>query len=215
MLLKCGHDPSQDIFPFALTASVVSEVSTQTDLLTADGALQVLGCKECLGSLWEAWADSQLSCRRCAVHELCRLNLSSREVCCLPEAWIQDIVERLPKLVHKSDYNFLLLFHVGANDTRGKLETIKQDFRALGVAVKGLRAQVIFPSVLPVREKDGRRREQTFQVNNWLWCWCRQQGFGFFDHGTLIEDQELTGREMASTSLRGVNVSLLTGWPTW
>uniref|UniRef100_A0A8B9SEV8 Solute carrier family 12 member 2 n=1 Tax=Apteryx owenii TaxID=8824 RepID=A0A8B9SEV8_APTOW len=51
-----------------------------TDPLTVDAALQVSGCRECLGPLREAWAGSQLSCRRCAaVGELCRQVRELRE----------------------------------------------------------------------------------------------------------------------------------------
>ena len=51
---------------------------------------------------------------------------------------IQDVVEGLPKLIWPSDYNPLLLFCGGTNDTaRGNLDSIKSDYRALGVVVKG------------------------------------------------------------------------------
>lgn len=59
---------------------------------------------------------------------------------------------------------------MGTNDTKGKLETIRQDFRAVGMVAKGLVAQVIFSSILPMRREDGRRRRWIFQVNNWLHC---------------------------------------------
>ncbi|XP_068782230.1 uncharacterized protein [Struthio camelus] len=325
-------------------ALAVSEASTQTDPQTADAALQVSGCRQCLGPLREAWADSQLSCVRCAVvdqlrHQIkelqeevsrlrsiredereidrvfseivqlrespaptaaevsegsapcvkvhhnaveegwklvtsrrrrkalappqdlplknkfsalqaeeelgmapreatgladpvpcrnprkkrrvivvgdsllqgteapiCRPDLLSREVCCLPGARIRDVMERLPRLVHASDYYPLLIFHVGANDMKGKLETIKRDFRALGMVVKGLGAQVVFSSILPVRGKDRRRSRRIFQVNSWLRRWCWQQGFGFYDHGTLFEDQQLMGRDGIHLTKRGTRV---------
>lgn len=113
-------------------------------------------------------------------------------------------MERLPKLIHESDYYPLLLFHVGANDTNGKLETIKQDFGVLGMM--GLGVRVIFSSVLPVRGKDGRMKRWIFQVNNCLCCWCCQQGFGFYNHGTLLEDQELMGRVGIYHTKRGTHV---------
>lgn len=109
-------------------------------------------------------------------------------------------MERLPKLVHESDYYPLLLFHLGANNTKGKLENIKQ-----GMVVKGLGAQVIFSSVLPVRVKDGKRSRQIFQVN-WMHHWCWQQGFGFYNPGTLLEDQELIVRDGLHLTRRGTCV---------
>ena len=82
-------------------------------------------------------------------------------------------MEGLPKLVRPSDYYPLLLFHVDNNDTaRGNLDRIKSDYKAPGVVVKGVGAQVMFSSILPVRGKDGRRRVLIGQVNNWLWSWC-------------------------------------------
>ena len=44
----------------------MSEVLTQTDSLTADVSFQVSGCRDCLGPLWEAWTNSQISCIRCS-----------------------------------------------------------------------------------------------------------------------------------------------------
>lgn len=56
-------------------------------------------------------------------------DLLSRDVCCLPGVWIQDVVERLPKFVQSSDYVLLLIFHVDTNDTgRGNLECSKHDY---------------------------------------------------------------------------------------
>lgn len=39
----------------------------------------------------------------------------------------------------------------GRDTTRGKLDSIKSDCRALGAVVKGMRAQVVFSSILLVR----------------------------------------------------------------
>ncbi|XP_068809548.1 uncharacterized protein [Struthio camelus] len=137
---------------------------------------------------------------------ICRTDLLSREVCCLPGARIRDVMERLPRLVHASDYYPLLIFHVGANDTKGKLETIKQDFRALGMVVKGLGAQVVFSSILPVRGKDGKRSRRVFQVNNWLRRWCWQQGFGVYEHGPLSEERQLLGKDGIHLTKQGTRV---------
>lgn len=101
---------------------------------------------------------------------------------------------RLPRLVHVPGCYPLLLFYVGTNGTKGKLETIRQDFRALGMVFKGLVGQVIFSSILPVRREDGKRRRWIFQVN-WRHCWCWQQCLGFYNHGTLSEDQQLMERD--------------------
>lgn len=79
----------------------------------------------------------------------CQPNQSSREASCLLGAGIWDVVEELLKLVWLSDYNLLLLLHVGANDTaRGNLDSIGRDYRALGVVVTGIGAQVVVSVLL-------------------------------------------------------------------
>lgn len=65
-------------------------------------------------------------------------------------------MERLPNLVHTSNYYHLLLFHVGIIDKKGDLETIKWDFRALETVVKSVGAQVIFSSILHIRVKNDK-----------------------------------------------------------
>lgn len=54
-------------------------------------------------------------------------DIQTREVCCLSEAKIQDVTERLPQLV-KSTVYYPLLLHVGTNDMRQHNQgKIKQD----------------------------------------------------------------------------------------
>ena len=45
---------------------------------------------------------------------ICTPNPTSREVCCLPGAWVRDITKKLPGLVHSSDYYPLLLVTQGS-----------------------------------------------------------------------------------------------------
>lgn len=49
----------------------------------------------------------------------------SRELCCLLEAEIKDAEERLPGLVHTSNYYPPMIFQVGTNATKDNLGTIK------------------------------------------------------------------------------------------
>lgn len=56
---------------------------------------------------------------------ICQPDLSTTEVCCLPEAQIRDTVDGPPQLVQPSDYYPLLLLHMGINDTaKGKIKTV-------------------------------------------------------------------------------------------
>ena len=122
---------------------------------------------------------------------ICQPDLSSREVFCLPGVWIREVVERLLKLVQTYGCYLLLFFHVGTNDTaRGDLESIKTDYRALEEILRDTGAQVLF-SVLQGRGRSVR----ILHIHTWMRsCWW-QQGFGFYDRGTLLEDQHLLGRD--------------------
>ena len=57
----------------------------------------------------------------------------------------------------------------------------------LGVRANSMGAQEVCSSILPVRGKGSRRIGQIQWVNNWLCSWC-QQGFSFYNCGTLFEN---------------------------
>jgi len=64
----------------------------------------------------------------------------------------------VPQLFKSTDYYTLLLFHVGTNDTAiQNLGRIKEEFKALGVQAKSIRAQVSFSFILPVTGKGAAR----------------------------------------------------------
>lgn len=82
---------------------------------------------------------------------------SSREVCWLSAAWTQDVVEELSKLVQLTDFYQLLLFHVVINDAAtGNPDCIRSDYKALGIVIKVMEAQVVSSSVSLVRGRDTR-----------------------------------------------------------
>ncbi|XP_067418891.1 uncharacterized protein [Emydura macquarii macquarii] len=127
---------------------------------------------------------------------ICRPDRETREVCCLPGARIRDVTERLPKLIKSSDRYPFLLLHVGTNDTaKNDLERITADYVALGKEIKEFEAQVVFSSILPVQGKGPGRDRRIVEVNAWLRRWCRREGFGFFDHGMLFQEEGLLGRD--------------------
>lgn len=66
-----AHYRACSLVAVEVAMSTVLEASTQTDLLRADIALQVTGCRKCVVVLCEAGVDSHLFCRRCVVVELC------------------------------------------------------------------------------------------------------------------------------------------------
>ncbi|CAJ0940268.1 unnamed protein product [Ranitomeya imitator] len=127
---------------------------------------------------------------------ICRPDITAREVCCLPGAMIKDVTDRIPKLFSSKDVHPFLLIHVGTNDTARKdLPTIYKDFEELGKKVKELDAQVVFSSILPVDGHGTRRWNRILDANNWLRRWCRQQGFGFLDHGVSYWYDGLLARD--------------------
>lgn len=88
----------------------------------------------------------------------------------------------MPQLVKNADFYPLLLFYVGMNDITGQnLSRIKQDYKALEVQLKN-GAQIIFPSILPVRGKDTVRKRCIMEINIWLHECCHEY-FDFDDKG--------------------------------
>ena len=71
---------------------------------------------------------------------------------------------------------------------RGNLESIKSDYRALGYEGPG--GVLLSPSG---EGKGVRRMGLILHVNNWLHSWSQKQDFGFYDRGTLFENQWLLG----------------------
>ena len=69
---------------------------------------------------------------------ICHLDLSHKEVCCLPGAQVRDVARNISRLIRPSDYYPLPVFHIG-NKKVGKRSSwvIKRDFRALGRLLKG------------------------------------------------------------------------------
>lgn len=72
-------------------------------------------------------------------------------------------------------------------------------------------------SVSPLKENGVRRKTLILHASNWLQNWCWQKHFGFYDSGSLLEDQYLLGRG-GSNSFGEVQVWLhgcsaaLEGW---
>ena len=114
------------------------------------------------------------------------------EVCCLPEAWVKDLMAKLPALVRPKDYYYFLVFQVGNDDiTRRSPKAMKRAFRALGKLIKQLGAQIVFSSIPSVGGMDEGEYRRTQQMNLWLQDWCYSQGFGFFNHGLVYRVPDL------------------------
>ncbi|XP_059504239.1 uncharacterized protein LOC132209920 isoform X2 [Stegostoma tigrinum] len=106
-----------------------------------------------------------------------------RMVCCLPGARIQDVTDRVQRILEGEGEDPEVLVHVGTNDFGKKRRSILQrDFRELGRRLKSRTSRVVISGFLPVpRVGEGRNRE-IMDLNVWLRDWCRKQGFKFLDH---------------------------------
>lgn len=92
-------------------------------------------------------------------------------------------------------YYPLLLFHVDTNGMdRGDLGMIKCVYRSPGPAFNYMGNQIVFDLFLPVRRKGIRRTQKILRVNSDLHSRCLKWGFRFYNHGTLLEGQQLLGR---------------------
>uniref|UniRef100_A0A670I570 SGNH hydrolase-type esterase domain-containing protein n=1 Tax=Podarcis muralis TaxID=64176 RepID=A0A670I570_PODMU len=138
---------------------------------------------------------------------ICGPDKMSREVCCLPGAKIQDVTERLQGIIKPTDKYPFLLVHVGTNDTASNsLQKIKRDYEALGRKLKQLNAQIVISSVLPVERRGPGREGKIVEVNNWLRKWCKQERFGFLDHGMQFLEDGLLASDGLHLTTVGRNV---------
>ena len=138
---------------------------------------------------------------------VCQPVRESPQVCCLPgdKAW--DVTERVPQLVISWDCYALLFFHVGTNGMASQnLGRFRQDSKVLRVRQKGVDAEVIFSSSMPVNGKGAGRNRGLMQINTWLCVWCYGQGFGFHGHGTLFDDFNLLGRDRNHLTRKGKGI---------
>jgi len=124
------------------------------------------------------------------------------EVCCLPGAWVKDIMRKLPSLVRLSDVYPLLLFHVSGDEATTLIpRAIKRDFRALGRLVREHRLFLPLSFQLRAASLEVTDRLSLFiygsmagvtatvldvLIMGWpTWhqaCWC-QTGFTFLKEG--------------------------------
>lgn len=90
-----------------------------------------------------------------------------------------------------------LLIYVGTKDAvRGDLEQIKNDYMVLGARVKGVRAQVVFLLILPLKGKALARSRHILEIKMWLHRWCCWHVIGFFDHRVIFQENRLLGKKM-------------------
>lgn len=86
---------------------------------------------------------------------ICTPDPTHREVCRLPGTQVQDTTRKLPDLVHPSDCYPLVTGQAGSHEEAHRsLQTAKKDFRAVGLLVEGVGAQLITASILSGAVRD-------------------------------------------------------------
>lgn len=138
---------------------------------------------------------------------ICR-PVRSWEVQMLPGSCIQDVTERLNRLIHPSDHYPVLLIHMGTNDTAGSHpEQVSSDYRALAVRRKELgRGAGTFSLILLVKGRGPGSDRHILEVNAGLRGWCCQEGFNFLDHGMLFQGAGLLSRDGVHLSGKGKSI---------
>jgi len=87
--------------------------------------------------------------------------------CLLPAgAKIWNTDSRVPQMIKSTDYNPLLLFHVGTMLEGRMWEESKMTTKALGAKVKNIRAQVIFSSILLFGGRREARNRCIIHINS-------------------------------------------------
>ena len=107
-------------------------------------------------------------------------------------------MERIPQLLRPTDHYPMLIIQVGTKDTaRSTPSQVMRCYRELGAGLRGLGAQVVFSSILPVSGYGLRRERRIHAVNQRLRRWCYQEGFGLHVHSPLFGERgsELLGRD--------------------
>ncbi|KFP92027.1 hypothetical protein N311_01383, partial [Apaloderma vittatum] len=135
------------------------------------------------------------------------LDLTHREVCCLPGARIKDMIKKLPGLVKPSDYYPLLVMQIDNDEIAERWpEAIKRDLRALGQMLEGSGAQVVFASIPSIMRKNSGSFNKVRQINTWLKGWCQQSSFGFFNHGEIYMAPGLLKPDGVQTMQKGKRI---------
>lgn len=130
---------------------------------------------------------------------ICRPNSLFMEVCSLPGARGKDVERKLSTLIHLTNYNALMVFQVGNDETSTRsLRAMKKNFRTLKQMLKGIRSTSSICFCLTISCTWWGQ-----QINAWLQDSCKHQDFGFFDHGLLYKLPGLLTVDRKCFSLRG------------
>lgn len=114
---------------------------------------------------------------------LCKPDRESRMVCCLPGARVQDISDRLERILEREGEDPVVVVHVGTNNIgKARMEDLFGDYKALGTKLRNRSSRVIISGLLPEPRANWLRDKNIREVNTWLKEWCGKEGFHFMGH---------------------------------
>lgn len=125
------------------------------------------------------------------------MQITSPETSDIFQRHVSEKLKTPPHWIKQGDYYPLAVIQVGLQEaaTR-KLQNIKWDFASLEKILKESRVLVVF-SVFPASDWALERNRRIDQINYWLWGWCWDQGFRYYDLGRPLRDQ-VCGHQMES-----------------
>ncbi|XP_059500994.1 uncharacterized protein LOC132209499 [Stegostoma tigrinum] len=126
-----------------------------------------------------------------------------KTVCCLPGARIQDITDRVQRILKGEGEDPEVVVHVGTNDVGKKRRSILQrDFRELRRKLKSRTSRVVISGLLPVPQAGKGRNREIMDLNVWLRDWCQKQGFKFLDHWESYQSSLEVAWELGDLEIR-------------
>jgi len=138
----------------------------------------------------------------------CGSKRDSRMVCCLPDARVRDVSDRVFRILKGEGEQSQVVVHIGTNDIGTRRDRdVKQEFREMGWKLRARTKHVVISGMLPVpRDSEWRNRERV-ELNMWLQGWCRREGFSYVDNwNTFWGRWDLYKQDGVHLNQRGTNI---------
>uniref|UniRef100_A0A3B3SHZ5 SGNH hydrolase-type esterase domain-containing protein n=1 Tax=Paramormyrops kingsleyae TaxID=1676925 RepID=A0A3B3SHZ5_9TELE len=98
---------------------------------------------------------------------VCTRDRGSRTVSCLPGAQVEDLPNRVDRLLAPAGVDSVVMVHVGTNNI-GK-EVVEK--------LRSRTSTVVFSGILPVPRTSQAKLAEIRRLDAWLKGWCRKEGF--------------------------------------
>lgn len=138
----------------------------------------------------------------------CGSKRDSRMVCCLPDAKVRDVSDRVFRILKGEGKQSQVVVHIGTNDIGKKRDgDLKQEFLELGWKLRAKTKHVVISGTLPVPRDSELRNRERVQLNMWLQGWCRREGFRYVDNwNTFWGRWDLYKQDGVHLNQRGTNI---------